>query len=386
MQRPLLILGLLAALSEPAPAAVKGFVVFSPTGTQSYEFAPDRSLRLTASGPARDPKNHVACAGRVFGVEPLLGRIYRLGPDLKEDRSIDLGKIRDVARLVGADDDRLYVFFNNTLAAFDAELRPAGRVKLDPGKVGEIVPVVTVDECQVFAGNAYLLAGNTGDVFAVDLKIWTVLRVPLAREGPAGATRLQWIDPMERTLNVLVSREREEHTPDLEDAESRVIKTEVVLTFALAGLRQPPRETLLREEREIYKPYPPGFLEGIERQNAQGIIVDYPPPYRQERPPRGVYISKVSATVPCFAEVIVEEENQPAVLGSRKIVVLGSGGKTTGIERFRDEKHDVVWFKHGGEVRILAPEIRKRQLNIQSSAYLKLLELPGTADAAVFAY
>jgi hypothetical protein len=328
----------------------------------------------------------VTCAGRVFGVASLLGRIYRLGPDLTEDRSADLGKVRDVAHLLGADDRNLYVFFDNTLVAYDAELKPAGRVVLEPEKLGEIVPVISADDFRIFAGKAYLLASNTGEVYAIELRNWTAERVRLPRGYSAGQQRIQWIDSGDGTLNILVSQRREEHTADLEAAETRVIETEVVLTLALADLRQAPRETVLHEQREIHKPYPPGFLDEVERKNAQGIIIEYPPPYHQERPPQGIHVSRVSLTAPCFAEVFVEDEHHLAAFGSRKFVVLGSGGKTTNIECFRDEKHAVVWFKCGREVHVLAPKVRDRQLNLQGASYLKLLDLPDTADAAVLAF
>lgn len=382
----LLILTLLLAGSTAlgAGAAVKGYVVFSRAQTQFYEFAPDGSLRLTASAPARDPGDHIACAGWVFGIESLLGRIYRLSPDLKEDRAIELGKIRDVARLVGADADRIYVFFDNTLAAFDAELKPAGRVTLEPEKHGDIVPVVSVDAFAVFADKAHLLTANTGDVFTVDLKTWTAQRTRLPGEG--ARARAQWIDPGDQTLNVLVSRIQEEHTPELDAGETRVIKSEVVLTYDLRIPGAPPRETVIHDAREIHKPYSRDSAENLERLEAKGVIVEFPPPYHEERPAQGLYVSEVSATTPCFAQVFVESQKQSAALGSRELVILGSGGKTTGIERFRDEKHDVIWFRHGGDVRILAPDIRKNQLNVQTSAYLKLLDLPGTAGVPVLAY
>jgi hypothetical protein len=386
MQRSFLLFGLIAILGVPAHAAARGFIVFSRSATQAYELGADKNLHLTATGPARDPEDHLACAGRVFGVEPLLHRVYRLGQDLKEDRSVNLGEVREIVRLVAADEARLYAFFDNTLAAFDAELKPAGRVTLDPGKTGEIVPVISPDDCQIFADKAYLLASNTGDVFAVDLKAWVAVRIPVPKDQAPREIRGQWIDPVERTLNVLVLRKTEEHTPDLDAAETRIIKHEVVLTFRLADLKQPPSETVLHEEREIHKPYPAGFLDDVARKNAQGIIIDYPPPYRSERPARGVYISKLSGTVPCFAEVFIKDGKAPAGLGSSDLVLLGTGGKIEKIERFRDEARNAIWFQHGGEVRILGREAGKWRLNLQPPAYVKLLEIPGMADATALAY
>lgn len=384
MKRFILGLSLITFLCGTVHAAEHGFVVFSRSATHAYEFGPDKTLRLAATGPVRYAKDHIACAGRVFGVNCQRGRICRLGPDLKEDRTAELGKVNGFVRLVGADDDRLYVFFDNTLAGFDGELKSVGRVLLEPKKLSEIVPVISVNDFKVFVGKGYLLTDNTGDVFTVDLKSWTAVRTRLP--GERVSARTQWIDPGDQTLNILVSRKREEHTPELEAEAKRVIKNEVVVTYDLRNQGNPPRETAMHDEREIHKPYPPEFYEHWKQERAHGRISDYRPPYRWERRPEGVYISQVSATTPCFAEVFTDEKDSSAGLRSRDFVLLGSGGKTTSIECFRDEKHNVVWFKHDGAVRVLAPKIREQQLNLQSAAYINLLEIPGTAGTAVLAY
>ncbi len=366
-----LLLAALAAIGGPARAAVTGFVVFAPAATQRYEPGPDKALHLVASGPAMDPADHVASGGRVFGLNPLGRRIYRLGADLKEDRSSDLGEVRDLGRIVAADDERVYVFFDNTLVGFDRDLKPAVRVILEPRKSGAIVPVISVD-----------LARNTGDVFAVALGARTSVRLPIADDE----IRDLWIDPDGRSLNVLVARSREEHTPELDDLEKRVIKTQVVLAFALGDLARPPQETEIYEEREIHKPYPPGFLDSVQRKQEQGIIVDYPPPYRSECPPKGTYVSKTSATTPCFAEVFIRDPKEPVGIGSSELVVLGTGGGFTKLERFRDDKHGVLWFKFGGDVRIIDRHTRAWRLVLQPHAYIKLLDTPGAADAVALAY
>ncbi len=386
MRRLPLLLTLLAASGVAAPAAPQGFVAFTRAATQRYEFGPDQALRLAATGPSRDPEDHAACGGRVFGVAPLLHRLYRLGPDLQEDRTAELGAVRELVRLVGADDQRVFVFFDNTLAAYDAELKPAGRVKLDPGRAGEVVPVISVDDCLLFDGHAYLLASNTGDVFAVDLKAWTAARLHLTSDTPGAEIRGQWIDPEDRTLNVLVARSRDEHPPELAAAATRVIKEQVVRTYALGDLAAAPREAVIYEEREIHKPYPAGFMEEVQRKRDQGIMIDFPPPYRSERPPRGLYVRKATDTAPCFADVMVYDGSTVGGFGPAEFVVLRSAGRTEKVERFRDEARDVLWFKSGGVTRVLDRTVRDWRLRLQPAAYAKLLDLPGLADAAVLAY
>lgn len=379
MKRLPAALCLLALLCPPARAGVRGFVVFSSAATSAYEFAADRSLRLKASGPARRPDEHAVCAGRVFGVEPLTGRVHRLGPDLQEDRAASVGKAEGVARLLGCRGAGPLVFFDNTLAAFDEALQETGRTSLAPRRSGGIVPAVTADDFRVFAGKAYLLAANTGEVFVIDLQRRTSLTVPL---GPDERVRGQWIDPARRTLNVLVARERSERAADLAPGESRLVKTEVVETFDLRDPRRPAKERVIHQESEIHLPVRPLDESG----GKEGVVYERMASHRKEGPATGTYVSRLSATTPCFAEVFVEDGRSAAVLGPAKLAVLASGGKFTQLEPRRDAATGALWFESGGEVRVLGWRAEERRLDIQPKEYLELLRKGLARGDAALAY
>ena len=383
----LLLLCVIAAFLAGALASAGGFVVFAGTAAYNYE-ASGRSLKLVSVAPAWNPKETAACAGRLFVVEPLLNRVCRLGADLREDRRFELGRTRGVMRILGSDERRIFVFFDNILAAFDPQLKPAGRAALEAQRRGEIVPVITPDDFRVFADRGFILSKNTGDVFAVDLKNWTAKRLSLERAAASHNLKVQWIDPEKMTLNVLVARQTEERSPELAPGETRIIKSEYVETFDIKDLNKPPEIAKLHEEREIYKPYPAGFMEEVARKNAQGIIIDYDPPTRPEGSPQGVSISRLSRTTPAFALVYQREGGKSSLLGAPDLVALGSGGKFEKIERFREDKHGAVWFKRANEVRFVVETPGDRGLDILLPLYQKLLEEPPARElgASVLAY
>lgn len=370
-----------AFLASPAAAAVHGFVVFAGTATYSYALE-GKGLRLVATAPRLDARDHWACAGRMFGVENFAGRLYRLDDDLKKDRTAELGHPRELTRLLGCDGRRLYAFQDNAVFALDAELKPAGRVVLEPGKRGDIVPSLAPDGFVVFEDRAYLLATNSGEVHAIDLKDpehATSKRLPRAPAG--GYLKALWVDPDGRTLNVLGERRDEERTPELEPGETRFIDRQLVQTYALDDLAKAPALTPIHEERRIHKPYPPGFLDGIERKNARGIIIDYPPPERPEGRPTGVKILRVSATVPAYAIAVVRpKDGEDRGFDPQALVVLRGAGRIEPLERLREPKHGAFWFKRGTEVFIVRESLGRRGLDIQPREFLRLLDQERAPD------
>lgn len=372
---------IVAFLASPAAADVHGFAVFADTATYSYAFA-GKDLRLAATGRRLDPKDHASCAGRLFGVESFSGEVYRLGPDLKEDRRAALGRPRELTRLLGCDGRRLYAFQDNAVFAFDAELKPAGHVVLEPQTHGDIVPSLAPDGFVTFEDRAYLLATNSGEVHAIERagpESLTAKRLP--RDPAGGYLKALWVDPDGRTLNVLGERRDEERTPDLAPGETRIIERQLVQTYALDDLAKAPALAPIHEERRIHTPYPPGFLEGIERKNAQGIIIDYPPPERPEGRPTGVKILRLSATVPSYAIAVVRPtDGKDRGFDPQELVVLRGAGRIEPVERLREPKHGAFWVKRGAEIFIVRESLGRRGLDLQPREFLKLLDQEHAPD------
>jgi hypothetical protein len=370
-----------AVLASPAAADVHGFVVFAGTATYSYAFA-GKDLRLAATGRRLDPKDHASCAGHLFGVESFSGDVYRLDPNLKEDRRAALGRPRELTRLLGCDGRRLYAFQDNTVFAFDAKLTPAGKVVLEPERRGDIVPSLAPDGFVTFEDRAYLLATNSGEVHALERagpERLTAKRLP--RDPAGGHLKALWVDPDGRTLNVLGERRDEERTPDLAPGEARLIDRQLVQTYALDELAKAPALTPIHEERRIHTPYPPDFLEGIERKNAQGIIIDYPPPERPEGRPTGVNILRLSATSPAYAIVVVRPtDGTDRGFDPQELAVLRGAGRIEPVERLREPKHGAFWFKHGTEIFIVRESLGRRGLDVQPREFLKLLDQAHAPD------
>lgn len=386
-RRRLILAAALALLPPPARAAVRGFLVIKDTASYSYAFE-GRDLVLASTGPRLDARDHLSCAGRLFGVESFSGRVYRLDASLAKDRTAELGRPRELTRLLGCDGSRLYAFQDNAVFALDAELKPAGKVVLEPERRGDIVPSLAPDGFAAFEDRAYLLATNSGEVHAIERagpERLTARRLP--RDKAGGFLKALWVDPDGRTLNVLGERRDEERGPDLAPGETRLIDRQLVQTYALDDLARAPALTPIHEERLIRKPYPPGFLEGIERKNAQGIIIDYPPPERPEGRPTGVKVLRLSATVPAYAVAAVRPRGgEDRGFAPQELVVLRGAGRVEPIELLREPKHGASWFRRGTEVLVLRESLGRPGLDLQPGEFLTLLDqehAPGFGDAVL---
>lgn len=370
----------LVLLCAPASAETHGFIVFSSAATQNYALGPGLTVHLAATGPKMRPENSVVCAGRLFGVHPLLDTLTRYGTDLKEDASVAVGPVREVTYLLGADDRRIFVFFDNTLAVYDTDLKPLGRVPLEAERRSQTVPVISPDGFRVFEGQAFIMASNTGDVFMVELKDLSWRRLDLDGNGEAGKLRALWVDPDARTLDVLDARRREEFAAE----GKRVIKGDYTQTFALKDLAGKPTLTRLYEEREIHEPQSLdlGGDEGPEyiQRRERGPI------HRAEVPPVGMKIGVMSTTNPSIAEAM---EYGPGTgdFPARSLVVLRSAGRAERLESFRDKTLGVDWFQRGGSTRFPHGSFESGNLQILPKEFsLVLGQQPEAARDAVLAY
>ena len=315
---------LLALLSAPAAGQTHGFIVFSSAATQNFLLGPGPELRLAAAAKRMRPEKFAVCAGRLFGVDPIPGRLFRLGADLKEDASVTLGPVREIAYMLGADDRRVFVFFDNTLEVFDADLKSFGRVTLEAERRGDIVPVISPDGFRVFEDSAFVMASNTGDVFAVDLKGFSYKRLDLGRNGEKGTLRAIWIDPDARTLDVLDARTQEEFVAE----GRRVIKGDYTQTFKLGDLDAKPGLTRLLEEREIHQPQTldSGGDEGREHIQYR----ERGPLHRREAPTVGTHLGVMSGTNPSVARAMEYGDGAEGIPGISLVVLRGAGR----LERF----------------------------------------------------
>lgn len=310
-----------ALLAVPAAGQAHGFVVFSSAATQNFVLGPGPELRLAAAAERMRPEKFAVGAGRLFGVDPIPGRLFRLGADLKEDASVTLGPVREIAYMLGADDRRVFVFFDNTLEVFDADLKSFGRVTLEAERRGDIVPVISPDGFRVFEDSAFVMASNTGDVFAVSLKDMAFRRLDLAADGKKGTLRALWVDPSARTLDVLDSRVEEEYVAD----GRRAIKGDYTQTFALDDPASKPKLTRLFEEREIHQPQTLDSL-GDEERPEHIQYRERGPLTRREAPTTGVHIGAMSETNPSLAQVMEYGAGADGV-PDRSLAVLRSAGR-----------------------------------------------------------
>ncbi|MBI3563860.1 MAG: hypothetical protein HY079_01530, partial [Elusimicrobia bacterium] len=364
-------LALAVAFAAPSSAATRGFVVFTDTATYDWTLA-GGSVTLAATGPRRDPEDHLACAGRVYGIESFGRAVYRLGPGLAVDRRAETAGDREGARLLGCDGTRLYAFAGNAVLAYDADLSTPARVALDSGAHDGIVPVLYPDQFLVFEGRAYLYASNAGQIHVVDLAAGTARR--LAFDRGEDSLKMIWVDPDARALVALAEREGPGSSEGLEEGESRRVKSDAAYTFDLRDLSKPPRVKTVHEERIVHKPYPPDFWEHIEKMRAQGMIVDFRP---EDRPDgeRGTQFLRLSPTVPAYAEASVYDAAAwDSGFGGLDLGVARADGRFEPVERQRDPATGAVWFERGGKAWVTRTLMREKRVELLPAAVNKLLE------------
>lgn len=372
MTMHLAVLALAAAFASPSSAATKGFLVFTATATYDWSVSSGGVPSLNAVGPKRDADDHLACGGRVFGIESFGRAVYRLGPGLAVDRRAEMTGGREGARLLGCDGTRLYAFAGNAVLAYDADLSTPTRVALDSGAHDGIVPVLYPDQFLVFEGRGYLYASNAGQIHVVDLAAGTARR--LAFDRGEDHLKMIWVDPDARALVALAEREGPASSEGLEEGESRRVKADVAYTFDLRDLSAAPRVKTVHEERIVHKPYPPDFWEKLEKMRAQGMIVDFRP---EDRPDgeRGTQFLRLSPTVPAYAEASVYDATSwVSGFGGLDLGIARADGRFETVERQRDPATGALWFQRGGKAWVVRTLMSEKRVELLPAVVNKLLE------------
>lgn len=298
-------LSLALLLALPAAALPRGIYAVSDAEVRRYELSEGR-LVLAAKGPGRDADDVAVCGSALFGVRPLGRTVYRLDAGLAEDRTTGVGEVREVLRMLGCADGFLYVFFDNTVAAFDTDLKPAGRLRLAPRRAGGIEPSLAPRGFLAYAGTGYLLAPDAGQAFAFDLALSTASRLPL---DDAGTLRGMWIDPRAGTLDVL------------DETRLDGLRQDKTRTFLLGEPGRAPEVTLLFEE--AWREEPPALAP--QGDDGPRVYERIPPARRLVRM-SGVDVGRMEPGVPTVAEVTVTEGPEGAQSTRRRRVVLRRAG------------------------------------------------------------
>lgn len=361
-----------AALADEAVMAQRGFLVFSANGVSSYVQEPKGGLRLQGQTSSGRIDEFITAGGRIYRMEMLLGTITELGADLKPLRQGMVKSKTGIPYWLGAWDGGLLVLNDNVVIYLDAELKEVARIPLEPRRYGQVTPVLTPTDFDAWERRGYLLT-NVGELFVIPLD------KPESAEPLAAAIQAtdgfspggQWIDPAERTLNLIAKTRREEHDAKLKSGEWRVIKEQVVLTYNLKDFRAPALRQVVHEEREIHERINRDFLDG-GRQN--GVIVDRMPPYRPDGPAKGTYIGIMSRTTPAYAEAFAEKKGEP--LPRRAIVRLKSRGGYEVKPLRQETRGGSLWFDSESGRCYIDSDLTERVLRLQPEPYGDLESLP----------
>ncbi|MDF1590374.1 MAG: hypothetical protein P1P89_02570 [Desulfobacterales bacterium] len=372
----LLVIAALPALAriKPAEASIKGFMVFSKGYIHNYTLGADKKFTLKATAEAgEDFEDYAACAGSLYSVNALLGTIVKLDGDLKEAVRIKLKAPGDITRFLGSDGKYLFILADNRVTALTPELDPVAAIDLKPEKLGNITPVISPIDFDIHDGKEYLLA-NTGDIFIIDIndpKNPVAARIAVIDRDRPPELRAQWIDPDTKTLNVLAAIKTEERDPALAPNETRIIERQYVYTYHLENMDKKPSATSIYEKRQIYKSVTGEFMDHMQQQNQNGVIIDRMSPYRPDGEPWGVYISKLSKGTPCVADAFFQEKG--VLVYGADFVILESEGRVQTLEVFRDIETEALWFRHKGKVNFIYRDPRRWILHIYPHILYNLL-------------
>ncbi|MBI2788998.1 MAG: hypothetical protein HYX59_09985 [Elusimicrobia bacterium] len=359
------ILCLAAALAAGlGTARAGGFLVFDGTVTN---WAPDAQGGLAVAGTRRsgDIDDFFAAHGRVYHLEKLLGRAVELKPDLTPLREAAVKSATSVPEWVGAWDKGVLVFCDNAVVYLDEELKEAGRTALEPRKSGDVTPVLRPAGFAAFAGSGYLLV-STNQVFV--LPLGKPGKGPLRPEVTVGYEQGLvglWLDPKDRTLNLLAAT-HEEKPP-------RVVKQQRVLSYGLYELGKAPRSAVVHEVVEVHEPRRVGPQDEDDAHRRGGIIEERMPPYRTETS-SGTYIGIRSRTTPAYAETF--DEGGPG-LRPRSISRLRTLGVLETAEVYRDGEGGPLWLMEGERRLYLEPDLTEHVLRLQPAGYAELATRPG---------
>lgn len=358
--------------AQAAKPARHGFLVFSPDGVASYTQEAKGKLRLQGKMSSGSIDEFATRDGRIYHLHMLLGRVTELGADLKPLREAAVRSKTDVPYWLEAWNEGLLVLNDNAVVYLDADLKQVARLPLQPRRHDDITPALNPQDFDAWEQRGYLLA-NTGELFVIplDLPISTEPLAPALRAGDGYSPDAQWIDPADKTLNIIGKTQREEQDAKLKPGEFRIIKEQVVYTYDLNDLGATALRNVVHEEREIHEPVRLDFDNG---ERPDGMIIDRRPPYRPDGPDKGTYIGILSRTTPAYAEAFEEREDMG--LSDRAIVRLKSRGRYDKQELFRETKEGPLWFKSEIGARYIESDMEEHVLRLQPVPYGKLKVLP----------
>lgn len=361
-----------AALADDPVVARRGFLVFSAGGVSNYTWEAKGGLHLQGKASSGRIDEFIAAGGRIYRMDMLLGKISELGMDLKHLHEETVKSKTGIPYWLGIWDGGLLILNDNAVIYLDAALKEVARIPLESRRYDQVTPVLTPTDFDTWEHRGYLLA-NTGELFVVPLeqpKSATPLAAVFRTEDGFSPDK-QWIDPADRTLNLLANTQREERDAKLKLGEWRVIKEQVVLTYDLKDLHAPAFRTVVHEKREIHAPL---RLNSHDNDWQDGMIIERLPPYRSEGPGKGTYIGIISRTTPAYAEAFEERGNQLRWL--RTVVRLKSRGHYEVQSLSQEAKGSPLWFDSGVGRRYIDSDMEERVLRLQPEPYGELQAHP----------
>ena len=359
--------------NEPE-AIPHGFLVFSSHGIANYALTSQRELHRQGSSSTGHIDDFIAKDGHLYRMDKLPGKISELGADLAPQREMSVKSTTGIPYWLGVWDEGLLVLNDNTVIYIDTSLHEIARILLDPHRHGQITPVLSPGDFDVSEHNGYLLT-NSGEVFVVPLQR------PISTAPLKAAFRVtdgltpdgQWIDPTERTLNLIARTRHEEYDAKLKPGERRLVEQQLVLSYQLDRLSAPALETVVHEKCEIRMPV------GLDADNSgrpDGIVYERkPPPYRPDGPATGTLIGIISRTTPAYAEAFIEDGPLP----HRSIVRLMSRGRYQ-VQTLQGKQGEPRWFVQDKARLYVDGDLGAHVLRLQPEPYQKLDALPELKD------
>lgn len=352
MRRIVLLAALVAA--GPGAARAEGFLVFDQ-GVVNYAIDAQGKLSVAGSRKSGDIDDFFGAHGRIYHLEKLPGRAVELNADFTPRRSAPMKSETGVPEWVGAWDEGVLIFCDNAVVYLDVELKEIARTALEPRKSGDITPVLRPEGFAAFEGSGYLLV-NTNQVFVLPLRKPGEgrLRPDITVDYDQNLAGL-WVDPSERTLNLLATV-RTEDPP-------RVVTRQRVFAYGLRGLGEDPRSAVVHERVEVRTRRRIGLED--DARGRDGIVEERMPPYRKESS-SGTYIGIRSQTTPAYAETFAEGgEGLPV----RRISRLGTLGKLESVEVRRDFDGGPLWLDEGGRRLYIEGDMMGRIVRLHPALY-----------------